>query len=360
MVTALFLNMKNLILPTVIVSVLGVMNVAAADERDVESPVQGDTSPGAILVTHAAMGTEFEFTLFARPGDADTGAVAEIAEEAFDAIDDLEQRISSWVSDSQTTYINNHAGQAPVRVGEEILGLIQTAKEISDKTGGAFDCTVGPVMRLYGFYDGRVGSPDREELERARLLVGMDKVSVDAEAGTVSFRHDGVALDFGAIGKGLALDRAVEILRRRGVERALLHAGTSTVFALGESGWKVHIRHPYNGREPIASLVLRNGSLSTSGCYGERLEVEHGPICNVIDPRTALPVKKTLSATAVASTATESDALSTAFLVMGADEVRRYCENNPGVRAVIVPATDSAEPSALWIGMNEKREISER
>ncbi len=305
------------------------------------------------------MGTEFEFTLFARPGDAGTEAVAEIAEEAFEAIDDLERRISSWLPDSQTAYVNNHAADGPVRAGPELLELIQIAKEIHAKTGGAFDCTIGPLTRLYGFYDGEAREPSGEELAQARRSIGMEKVRVDEEAGTVAFDAGGIRLDFGGIGKGFALDLAAEVLRRRGVQRALLHAGTSTVFALGDSGWKVRIRHPYNGAESIASVVLGDESLSTSGCYGELVGGEAGEICNVIDPRTALPVEETLSATAIAATATETDALSTAFLVLGVEEVRRYCEENPGVRAIIVPAANSGKPSAIRIGLNEQRDISE-
>ncbi len=332
--------------------------VSFGNEAVTAGSAEGDTSPEIVRVTHAAMGTEFEFTLFARPGDTGTEAVAEIAEEAFQAIDDLERRISSWLPDSQTTYINNHAAEGPVRAGSELVELIRIAKGVHEKTGGAFDCTVGPLTRLYGFYDGEGRIPSDEELEQARSSMGMDKVRVDEEAGTVAFDGGGVQLDFGGIGKGFALDLAVEILRRRGVQHALLHAGTSTVFALGDSGWKVRIRHPYNDGEQIASVVLGNESLSTSGCYGELLEVEGSQICNVIDPRTALPVKETLSATAIAATATESDALSTAFLVLGAEETRRYCEENPGVRAIIVPAANSTEPSAVRIGLNEQREIS--
>ncbi len=351
-------NVKGPLLCATVISMGCGMAGAFADQQSAPVSAEGDTSLGAIRVTHTAMGTEFEFTIFARPEDADTAAIAEIADEAFQAIDDLERRISSWISDSQTTYINNHAAEGPVRTGADLLDLIQTGKQIHEKTAGAFDCTVGPVMKLYGFYNGKVGVPDSAELERARSRVGMDQVFVDRTAGTVSFGREGIRLDFGGIGKGLALDLAVEILRGRGVDRALLHAGTSTVFALGESGWKVRIRHPYNGQEPIASVVLRNESLSTSGCYGESLEIEAAAICNVIDPRTALPVEETLSATAIAATATETDALSTAFLVLGLEGTRRYCEENPGVRAIVVPATESSEPYAHWIGFNEQREIS--
>ncbi len=352
-IAILRVNVKSRFLCAAVISMGCGMAGPFADEQSAPVSAEGDTSPGVIRVTHAAMGTEFEFTLFARPDDADTAAIAEIADEAFRAIDDLERRISSWLSDSQTTYINNHAAEGPVRAGADLLDLLQIAKRIHERTAGAFDCTVGPVMKLYGFYDAKVGTPGDAELERARLLVGMDRVSVDLEAGTVSFAREGVRLDFGAIGKGLALDRSVEILKRRGVEHALLLAGTSTVFAMGDSGWKVRIRHPYNDREPIASVVLRNESLSTSGCYGGGLEIEAVAICNVIDPRTALPVEETLSATAIAATATESDALSTAFLVLGLDGTRRYCEENRGVRAIIVPATEASEPYAHRIGFNE-------
>jgi thiamine biosynthesis lipoprotein len=209
-------------------------------------------------------------------------------------------------------------------------------------------------MRQYGFYDDKVEVPGAVVLARTLTLVGMDKVHVDRQKSTVSFEREGMRLDFGGIGKGLALDRAVKILRGYGVERALLHGGTSTVYALGappgEPGWKVGIRHPYNNGEHVAEVVLCDESLSTSGCYGGGAN-----ICDVLDPRTGQPVVDTLSATAIAPSATLTDALSTSFLVLGLDGTRRYCESGDGVRAIVVPASTDRQISVEWIRFNESR-----
>ena len=306
----------------------------------------------AVTLRHPAMGTEFVFTVYARGDDVSTDAVAQFAREAFDAIDDLEARISSWIPDSQTSYLNNHAADGPVRVSVDLFGLVDTAKEMHARTGGAFDCSVGPLLALYGFRNASVAQPDAARLAEARAKVGMERVRLDSNAGTIAFDIAGMRLDFGGIGKGLALDLAADFLKDRGVERALLHGGTSTVVGIGsppgESGWTVHIRHPYNADRPLTTVLIRDESLSTSGCYGAP-----DAVCDILDPRSGLPVIATLSATAIAPTATETDALSTAFLVMGAEEVGRFCARNSGVRALVAPTTDSEEPSVLRFGMNK-------
>lgn len=305
-----------------------------------------------VTVTHTAMGTEFEFVLYARSGDESTDAVRHIAEEAFEAIDDLERRLSSWREDSETTYVNRHASENPVGASSDFLELVTAAKRYHSQTDGAFDCTIGPLIDLYGFRSGTALRPDARDVQRVLKRIGMDKVRVDAVAGTVAFDEKGMRLDFGAIGKGLAIDLAVERLRARGVTSALLHGGTSTVYALGApprtSGWTVHIRDPYNASERLDTVVLRDGSLSTSACYGVE-DGGAGQPCDVLDPRSGRSVADTVSASAIAATATESDALSTAFLVMGAERTQEYCGDHKGVRAIIAYA-DGGGPAVKRIG----------
>lgn len=311
---------------------------------------------GAVTVTHRAMATEFAITVYARPENGSTAPVERIAEKAFEAVDDLERRISSWLPESQTTRLNRRGHEGPVRVSHDLFELITFAKRVYEDTDGAFDITVGPLLEAWGLRKGR-GAGDPAE---ALAYVGMDKVRLDPASQTVAFDREGIRLDLGGIGKGLALDQAARVLKEHGVETALLHAGTSTVLAMGappgEAGWTVHIRHPIREGDTIDSVVLRDESLSTSGCYGPAPDVEGGPPCDVVDPRTGEPVKGILSATALGKTAMETDALSTAFLVMGPHGTRRYCRQAHGVRAILVPVPLEGEPAAQRIGFaNEDR-----
>lgn len=302
---------------------------------------------------HEAMGTFFEFTLYAPAGATDTDALHRIAEQAFAAIDDLETRISSWIPDSHISYVNNHAHEGPVPVASDVLRLTAFSKEVYEETGGAFDITVGPLIELWGFYRGKGHLPGEAELGEALSKVGMDKVRIDPVRRTISFAAKGMRIDFGGVGKGMALDEAARILSENGITAALLHGGTSSVYALGappgQQGWTVRIRHPYNVEDWIDQAILRDESLSTSGSYEKFFELEGKKYCHIFDPRTGKPVEGMLSATAIAPTGMGSDALSTAFFVMGQEKTEAFCRAHPGIRAVLVPAPEAGDPAPVRV-----------
>lgn len=326
---------------------------AAAGESEAPAPLFE-------VVKHEAMSTEFAFTIYARPGDTSTSDILHIAEEAFRAVDDLEARISRWRPDSQTTYINNHAAEGPVRAAPDIIDLLLCAKKAHADSGGAFDVTVGPLIKLWGFYKGEENVPPEAEVRQALGRVGLDKVKVDRETCTVSFTQDGLLLDFGGIAKGLALDQAAEVLMSQGITCAVLHGGTSTVVAIGappnEKGWKVRIRDPYNTNEYIDEVLLRDESLSTSGSYEKFFEMDGKKYCHIFDPRTGRPVEGMLSATAIAPTGKESDALSTSFFVMGVERTFEYCRARPQVRAILIPDPGGGELRPVRIGFSAREE----
>jgi len=323
---------------------------AVAEERNVFETVM-----------RQAMATEFVFTIYARPGDSDTSEILRIAEEAFAVVEDLEARISNWRPDSQTSYVNNHAAEMPVRVSVDLFDLIKICKEFHRNTQGVFDITVGPLLRLWGFYRGEGKLPSNKEIEETLGVVGLDSVHLNPEERTVTFAKPGVLLDFGGIGKGLALDRAAEVLRQYGVTRAILHAGTSTVVVIGtppgQSGWTVRIRNPYNENEHIDEVVLVSASLSTSGAYEKFFEIECKKYCHIFDPRTGRPVEGMLSASAIAPSGVESDALSTSFFVLGEEGTRSYCRAHPGVGAILVPIAEDGVPKPIRINLDSEREV---
>ncbi len=318
-----------------------------------------ELSSAPLTRTHAAMATEFTITAYPRKGET-AAHLGALLDEVFADVDELEALISEWKPESQTTYVNRHAAEGPVRVAPVLMTLLVAAQDLHHRSGGAFDVTVGPLSELYGFYKKKGHLPSSEELSAAMQKVGMDKVTLDQMASTVAFSRPGMRLDLGGIGKGYAVDRAVAKLKAHGVTRALLSAGTSSLYAIGappgEPGWTVRIRHPYNEGQAVAELRLRDESLSTSGCYGNLPVVDGVRICNIFDPRTGQARHGVASASAIAATATETDALGKVFLILGVDEARRFCEREPSVRAVIVPETAGDTLKPVWIG----RDNSER
>ncbi|HNR36415.1 MAG TPA: FAD:protein FMN transferase [Candidatus Hydrogenedentes bacterium] len=308
--------------------------------------------------THAAMGTIFEFTLYARPGDDGTDDIRRIAEEAFDIVDDLDNRISVWKADSQISYVNRHAAEEPVKAAPDIIDLLLYCRKVNRESGGAFDITVGPLVKCWGFYKSEGILPTGDVLRDALAYVGMDKVNVDSSARTIKFAKPGVLLDFGGVGKGLALDRAARAMRAHGVKAAVLNAGTSSILAIGAppglQGWRVQIYDPYRPGHCLDEVTLCDASLSTSGNYEKFFEIGGKKYCHIFDPRTGKPVEGMLSASAIADTATETDALSTSFFVMGEAGVRAYCDAHKGIRAIMAPIPENGKPMPVRIGFETR------
>lgn len=186
--------------------------------------------------------------------------------------------------------------------------------------------------------------------------MGLDKVVIDPDAQTVHFKVPGMRLDFGGIGKGLALDYAANVLRANGVTSAVVHSGTSSVVAIGtppgQRGWTVRVRNPYDGEgEYIAEVQLTNESLATSSATENFLELDGKVYGHIFDPRTGWPVSGVLSATVIGPGGMRTDALSTAFFVLGEAEVREFCAAHPGYRAVLVVRDeDKGVPRVVHVG----------
>ena len=187
----------------------------------------------------------------------------------------------------------------------------------------------------------------------AILRIGLDNVLLDEDEQTVAFEKEGMRLDFGGIGKGLALDVAAKICRQFGVKSALLNAGSSTIVAIGappgKMYWTVGIRNPYNSSVYLDEAHLSDEALSTSAGYERWFELDGKKYCHIFDPRNGKPVEGLVSATVITTSGIKADALSTAFFVLGETGAKTYCNERPDVRAIIVPHTGD-EPKARRIG----------
>ena len=265
------------------------------------------------------MATRFEIALH---GD-DAVALRAAGEEALEEVDRLEAQLSLYRPSSEIAHVNARAAREAVRVTPTLFGLLHHAQILSGETGGAFDITIGPLVRCWGFMGGKGHLPEPGELEEARAKVGMHLVHLNAEDSTVRFEREGVMLDLGAIGKGYAIERAAEVLREAGVQSALLHGGTSTIYALGHPPeaefWFVAVEKPEQeaSSTPLAKIPLTDEALSVSAVWGRSFENEGKSYGHVLDPRTGQPAANASLAAVVLPSATETDALSTALLTVG-------------------------------------------
>lgn len=354
---------------TVVRSVLGiailagspVMAFPAESEAAAPSPTHAveDQLPEGYFqesYVHNAMATYFEIVVFGERSKDSIDQFARAAEEAFQTIDSLEARASSWRRDSQTSRVNREAADRAVRVAPDVFAMLQASQALYRDTGGAFDVTVGPLVQLWRACREKKVLPGEAEFNAARGTVGFDKVTLDADERTVRFAKPGMSLDFGGIGKGFALDRAAEVLRGYGVRLAVLHGGASSILAMGappdKPGWTVRVSHPVKEEEDIATFALCDESLSLSGHLTDVVEIDGKRYGHILNPATGVPVQGILMTMAVAPTGTETDGLSTAFFVMGLEGTKRYCQEHPGVRAVLVADSGGAlEP--IRIGFTE-------
>lgn len=276
------------------------------------------------------------------------------AEDALDLIDELEDQLTVYRDQSEVSQLNERAAREAVPVEAGLFHLLQHAAVLTRDTAGAFDIASGSLIKAWGFYrrEGRLPTPRERTAAMART--GMRHVILDANAKSVKSRRAGLEINLGAIGKGYALDRAAALLRERwGIASALLHGGGSSVRAIGvppgqPRGWSVVLRHPWDDTRTLGTVWLRDQALGTSAATFQYFEYNGKKYGHLLDPRTGWPAEGTASATVIAPTAADADAISTAFFVLGAEAANAYCQPRPELAAVMLPDNpDATRPLAI-------------
>ena len=291
---------------------------------------------------HEAMATVFEIYItndderYARQG----------AQAAFAEVDRLELEMSRFISNSDISRLNDAVPGEIVDFGMDVFECLSRARDMYDKTSGAFDISVGALYSCWLNDDRTLRQPSDEELARASELTGLDHFKLSDEDFSAEVLTEGVQFDLGGIGKGYAAEKMAEILREWSLGQALVLAGASSVLSVsvpeGMTGWPIKLRHPGNREDVLARFELTEGAISGSG----KQKGQH-----IIDARSVegVPVKGRLAAWAMAPDAVAADALSTAFMMLSAEEIDHYCLANPGTAAIILPHEGSEESSGQVI-----------
>ena len=303
--------------------------------------------------THAAMGTIFTIDLNA----TDQATAEQDMDLAFEEIDRLEALLSNYRPSSELSRISREAGSSPVVTDPETFRFLERSLYWSRVSNGAFDITVGPLLRAWGFFfhQGRV--PSQAELNAVRNKIGWKNIALDPETRTVSFtNHQAMELDPGSIGKGFAVDSVAKLLRNQGVTSAFISAGGSTLYAIGAvpgtAGWPVEIPDPGHPGKIAATIQLKDTSLSTGACT-EKFFIKNGHrYCHIFDPRTMRPVEAMLQTTVIDPSATDSDALSTVVFVLGPEASRKLLASIPNTQALIFnqPPSGPSCTAINWTG----------
>ena len=283
------------------------------------------------------MGTIFRVVLFAK----DEAEATTAARAAFDRIEALDAMMTDYDEKSELMQLCAKAGGPPVKVSPEIFEVLWRAAAFNAKTHGAFDVTVGPVVRLWRKARADNALPDPAELTKAKELVGMEKVILDDKTQTVKLALPGMKLDFGGIAKGYAVDQALLVLKKNGHPNALVVGGGDV--GVGDpppdkEGWSVDVKPlDPNLKEPVR-LLLKNAGVSTSGDAEQHLDKGGKRYSHIIDPKTGKPIEGRSSVTIVAPDCTTSDALAKTGIL--------------GVQGA-VDAIDAIPGTAIFIAIEE-------
>ena len=271
-------------------------------------------------------------------------AAAAAFDQVFREFDRLESLLSVWRDGSDVVRMNKAAGGAPVRVSPETLDVLAAAREASEWTHGKFDITFGALADVWKFdHDQDNTVPDRTAIDARLPLVDYTAVQIDRAAGTAFITKPGARVHLGGIGKGYAVDRAIALLRERGLTDFMIQSG-GDLYVSGLNGdrpWKLGINDPRGpANSPFATVELSNATLSTSGDY-ERFFIKDGTrYHHLIDPDRGEPARGCRSVTIIAERAMLADALSTGVFILGPTDGMALVEKLPGVEAVIVTAAN--------------------
>ena len=315
-------------------------------------------SEGFIRFELRALGTE-NVLLLAGP---DRPELRTAAQDAFDTIERLEQSLSKFLPQSDVSLLNALGATRPVRVGRELVRLLQLSREAWELTEGALDPTVGELMRAWGLVDMEGRVPSDGEIVKLLSRCGMQHVGFDDRAGTAWFTRGGVSIDLGAIGKGYVVDVVTARLLERGMKAGLFLSGRSSIacwgLPSGEADWRFEVVHPDGGDEPLVEIISEPGSISTSGAYARRFVRGWNEYGHILDPRTGMPARGIQSVTVWTRSAVLGDVLSTALFVLGTKALeaggpierltRAWTPPGEEARASIVYA---AEDPSLWGGL---------
>jgi thiamine biosynthesis lipoprotein len=287
-----------------------------------------------ITLALQAMATRFELVL-----NGHSPGLRAAGEEALAEISRVESMLSLYKPTSEVANLNARAGAEPVRVSAEMFSLLQRAVAFARETNGAFDITIAPLVRCWGFMRGQGSIPTDADIEAARASVGSQLLELNPTERSVRFLHPGVMLDFGAFGKGYAVDTAVELLRDSGVEAALLHGGASAVFGFGHAEnnlpWRIAVTGAPPADEILGLVDLDETSLSVSAVWGKSFTSHGRTFGHILDARTGRPSERAELAAVNVPSAGDSDALSTALLVDGPSGLETFAKNRPSARALV-------------------------
>lgn len=264
----------------------------------------------------------------------DFAQTTQAVDASFAEMKRVEKKLSKFLSESEVSLLNREAAHRPVEVSEELFDILLKVQEYYQLTLGLFDPTLGALTKLWEEAERAGQLPSQAMITQLQKNVGFEKVVLNQAARSVFFTTSEIQLDLGGVGKGYAVDCAVRVLKSFGIDRAMIHVG-STIYSLGFESQSFAIQTPGSKDHYFDSVELLNEALSTSGQEERFFEIKGKKYGHLLHPKTGKPHQgKVKSSTAIHASAMISDMLSSAFLLMSPGEIKDFVARNEGVRAV--------------------------
>ncbi|MCL6520677.1 MAG: FAD:protein FMN transferase [Armatimonadetes bacterium] len=262
------------------------------------------------------------------------------AEAAFKRIAYLEDIMSDYRPTSEIMRLCASAGGPPVRVSKELLFILKKSVELSQKSAGALDVTVGPLVKLWRKARKSGVIPSQEEVKEAKKLIGWQKIIINERTGTVRLANRGMQIDLGGIAKGYACDEAMRILKQYNINSALIEMGGDVLVSNpppGKKGWEIEIANldPQHSR-----IVLSNCAISSSGDTQQFVEISGKRYSHIVDPRTGLGLTNRIAVTVISPSGIISDGLATAVSVLGKEKGCALASIFPATSVYVRKVTD--------------------
>ncbi|HKX27733.1 MAG TPA: FAD:protein FMN transferase [Blastocatellia bacterium] len=298
------------------------------------------------------MGTLVEITVCCAPHEADEDAMRHHLSSGMDEFERLEQSFSRFDFDSELSRVNRLAARYPVKVSEEFFTVLAEGLEYMRQAAGCFSLQLAPLANLWEDCAARNRLPTEDEIERRRRLAERSLIKLNERNQTVRFLASGVELDLGGLVKGYAADRALERLRRAGLRRAIVNAGTSSITAFDltapENGPRFAIRDPRDERRIVGLIDLAGRALATSGTSERRFQIADRWFSHLIDPRNGWPLEGCLSATAVCDTAMRAEVVAKLLLFLDLEQALEICDRR-GWRAEALTLRADQDGNSLQV-----------
>jgi FAD:protein FMN transferase len=290
------------------------------------------------------MGTKFRVVLFA----PDRAAADRAAKAVFARVEDLNRIMSDYIPDSELMRLCKQSATTPagpVKVSDDLFDVLAEGQKVAELSAGAFDVTVGPIVRLWRQARRDRLLPDEDERAAALKRVGYKKMVLDPKAKTVHLTVPGMLLDLGGIAKGYAADEGLKVLAAGGVTSALVAASGDIAVSgapPGKPGWRIDIA-PLPGDKEKRQLLLKDAAVSTSGDSEQFVEIAGVRYSHVVDPRTGLGLTGRRSVTVVARRGIQADSLTKVASILPADKAVKKIESVEGAATLIVVKTAKGE-----------------